>query len=141
MSSQPTIESQGSHVTDLVLGAVGGVVGASLGYFLFQAIVSQGFYALILPGALTGMGCGSLSRRRSVPLGCMCAVIAAAVGILAEWQFAPFVADRSLGYFITHLHELKSVTQGMLLIGTIMAFWFGLGREGGAWLRKPTRGN
>lgn len=121
---------------DILLGALGAVVGASLGYLLFFVLTRQGLYAIVLPGALTGLGCGSLSGRRSIPLGIGCAVVGVAVGIVAEWHFAPFIKDRSLLFFITHVHQLRTVSQVLILLGGVLAFWFGLGRTGGAWLRK-----
>lgn len=112
------------------------MAGAGLGYFLFHAIVQFGLYALILPGALTGLGCGSLSRHRSIVLGTVCAVVGAIAGIIAEWQYAPFVKDGTLSYFLAHLQDLRRSTQFLIVLGSVMAFWFGLGRSGGAWLRK-----
>ncbi|MEQ1824915.1 MAG: hypothetical protein ABL921_03185 [Pirellula sp.] len=148
MSTQPTGESQTSPKTrespvhpsppllDIALGSLGGIAGACLGYVLFQAIVSQGFYALVLPGVLTGIGCGSLSGRRSITLGIASAVIGMLAGIFTEWRFAPFTEDSSIAFFISHLHRLTSFTQFLIVIGGILAFWFGMGRTGGAWPRK-----
>lgn len=115
----------------LALAALGGIAGAALGCLLFLLIARQGFYAMALPGALTGLGCGSFSRRRSVGLGIASAVVGAIAGIVAEWLFAPFVKDRSLTYFLTHLQELKPFTQAMIALGAGLAFWFGMGRNGG----------
>ena len=49
----------GCPVVGAVLGLGGAVVGAFLGYLLFVAIAGQGFYAIVLPGALAGVGCGA----------------------------------------------------------------------------------
>ena len=144
MGTQPTGESQTHLYTkgqslpmrDLVLGALGGIAGASLGYILFHIIARQGFYALVLPGALTGIGCGSLSRRRSIMLGIVCALVGTLAGFFTEWSFAPFTQDNSFGYFISHLHGLRPFTQLLIVVGGILAFWFGLGRNGGAWFRR-----
>ncbi len=129
---------QSIPLRDIAFGVLGSFVGACLGYFLFQAIARQGFYAIALPGALTGLGCGSLSRHRSVMLGIACAIVGTIAGIVAEWQFAPFIKDNSLRYFLSHLHQLKPLSQFLIIVGGILAFWFGLGRNGGAWLRKQT---
>ena len=144
MSTQPTGESrtldsttrQSPPLRDMALGALGGIAGACLGYILFHVIARQGFYALVLPGALTGIVCGSLSRHRSIILGIVCALVGTTAGIITEWRFAPFTQDNSFGYFILHLHQLRSFTQLLIVIGGMLAFWFGLGRNGGAWLRK-----
>lgn len=123
---------------DIALGVLGAIAGAFLGFYLFQVIAGQGLYAIILPGALAGLGCGSFSRHRSVSLAVVCSVVGAIAGILAEWQFAPFIKDDSLVYFLSHLHDLKRSTQFLIVVGGVMAFWFGLGRSSGAWLRKQT---
>lgn len=138
-SEAPTPAKVARPAWDLVLGAAGGLIGAVTGYFLFFAIARQGFYAIILPGALAGIGCGGFSGRKSLPLGVACAVLGIFAGILAEWRFAPFVADRSFLFFMSHLGELPRFTQVLILVGAFFAFWFGRGREGGAWLRKQSQ--
>ncbi len=127
---------QSIPLRDLSLGVLGSIVGASLGYYLLHFLAQQGFYAIVLPGALTGLGCGSLSRHRSMLLGIVCAVVGAMAGILGEWNIAPFIKDDSLGYFLTHLHQVRPLSQFLILVGSLMAFWFGMGRDRGAWLRK-----
>jgi hypothetical protein len=126
----------GCPVVGFVLGLGGAVVGAFLGYLLFVAIAGQGFYAIVLPGALAGVGCGALSGRKSNTLGIICGILGLSAGILAEWRFAPFIADKSLFYFLTHIHELTRFTQVLILLGAAFALWFGRGRKTGAWLRK-----
>ena len=113
----------------LVLGVVGGLVGGAIGVVLFGWILRQGFYALLLPGAATGLGAWALARRRTLALGIVCGVIGLALGLFAEWHYRPFVADASLAYFITHLHELTAVTLLMMVGGGFLGFWFGKGRR------------
>lgn len=127
---------QSSAWCDFALGVVGAVAGACLGYLLFRVLARQGFYAIVLPGALTGMGCGSLSGRRSIALGIGSAILGILAGILTEWRFAPFIQGRSLAFFMSHLHQLRQITQILILLGGAAAYWFGQGRRGGAWLRK-----
>lgn len=126
-----------------LLGLGGGVAGGVLGYFLFMVIARCGFYAIVLPGALVGIGCGALSGRKSNGLGIVCAVLGLAAGIFAEWRFAPFAIDESLSFFLTHFHENGGVTLVLIAIGAVCAFYFGRGREGArTWGRTPreTRG-
>ena len=124
---------------DMTLGIIGAVAGACVGYLLFRVMARQGVYAIVLPGALTGIACGSLSRGKSVPLGIACALIGLAAGIFAEWRFAPFIEDDGLPFFLRHIHQLTPVSQILILLGACLAFWFGLGRTGGAWLRQRRR--
>jgi len=150
MNAEVTSENVGSKVDnpkrqggaeqclsiDMLLGLVGGIVGAVLGYFLVFVIARQGFYAIALPGALLGLGCGALSGRKSAALGIICGVFGLAVGIYTQWRFAPFIKDESLSFYLAHLLDVNRVTQILILLGAILAFWFGMGREGGAWIRK-----
>lgn len=99
-------------------------------------LVRQGFYALVLPGALLGLGCGSLSGRHSKRLGVGGAVAALFLGLFVDWRFVSFMADNSLGYFFAHLQDFRDVTQIRVLLGAALVFSFGRGRPGGTWLRK-----
>ena len=111
----------------IVLGILGAVVGGCVGYYAFFWLTQQGFYALILPPALLGLAAGFASRQRSVPLAIICAVAGLGLGLFTEWNFAPFVADKSLGYFLTHVHQLKPLTLIMLTIGVVVSYRLGLG--------------
>ncbi len=100
----------------------GALAGAVVGYFGFLWIARQGFYALVLPGGLLGLG-ASLFPNRSLALCIICGVLAAALGFFAEWQFAPFIKDASLGYFVTHLHQLRPITLILIAAGAVIGFW------------------
>lgn len=119
-----------------ILGVVGSVVGGALGFFAFQLLTREGFYGLILPGAALGLGCGALSGGKSNGLAVLCGVLAAVLGIVTEWWFFPFVADGSFLYFAAHLQDLRVTTLISISAGALFGFWFGRGREGGAWLRR-----
>ncbi len=106
--------------TLLVLG--GALAGGILGYFAFDWIARQGFYALMLPGALLGLG-ASLAKNRSVLLAAVCGVGAVALGLFTEWRFAPFIKDDSFGYFLLHAWELKPLTLVMIGLGGGIGFW------------------
>src|SRR5436190_2811588 len=93
----------------VALAALGALAGGVVGYFVFMWIARQGFYALMLPGALLGFGSSLLDKPRSVPRGIACGVAALLLGLLSEWRFAPFIQDASLGYFLSHAHLLRPV--------------------------------
>ena len=118
-------------ISNWLLGVVGGIVGSALGYFAFFLLARQGLYAMVLPGALLGLGCGFLSGINSNVLGIVCGLLALLLGFFTEWRFAPFVDDGSFTYFITHVHNLKSMTLIMIAVGGLFGFWFGKGRAGG----------
>jgi hypothetical protein len=115
--------------TSFALATLGAFVGGVIGHFAFLWIARQGFYALVLPGALAGLGGGFFAKQKSIPLAVLCGGIALATGIFSEWRFAPFIADSRLGYFLRHLHELRSVTLIMIALGGAIGFWFALGRS------------
>src|SRR5258706_9239406 len=96
--------------TGVWLGVIGAVAGGAIGHFAFLWIARQGFYALALPGALAGLGCGWLGKSNSRPLAILCGLLGLALGIFSEWRFAPFMKDHSLGYFLAHLQDLRPLT-------------------------------
>src|SRR5208283_756412 len=100
---------------------IGAVAGGLVGYFGFFWIARQGLYALVLPGGLLGVG-ASLFANRSTVMCIVCGLLALALGFLAEWQFAPFISDGSLSYFVTHLYQLKPITLIMIAAGAFIGF-------------------
>jgi hypothetical protein len=127
-----------------VLGILGGIVGGAVGYFVFFFAIGQGLYPMVLPGALVGLGCGAMLGMKSNAMGVVCGLSALALGLFIEWQFAPFERDRSLGFFLARVNQLRSMTLILIVLGALLGFAFGRGREGGVWVRKsgspPTRG-
>lgn len=121
--------NESSQPRRIALGLLGAAIGGCLGYFAFFWVARQGFYALVLPGALLGLGAGLSARGRSVILAVICSVAGLALGLFTEWRFAPFVADDSVAYFSTHVHTLKPITLIMLGLGAFLSFRFALGRE------------
>jgi len=111
---------------NVVLPLLGGVVGGIIGY-IFRWMAQHGFYALILPGGLVGIG-ASLFQNKSTSMCVACGALALTIGLLAEWQFAAFVRDGSLRYFVTHMHQLSPVTLLMITAGAIIGFWGPFGR-------------
>jgi hypothetical protein len=60
-----------------MLVLIGAVAGGLVGYFGFLWIARQGFYALVLPGGLLGVG-ASLFPNRSTALCIVCGLLALA---------------------------------------------------------------
>mgnify|MGYP007046915536 CR=1 FL=1 len=103
------------------------VLAASLaagwvGIYVFLWITSQGFYALILPGGLAAIGAG-VRPCSSKPVAAVCGLWAVFVGLVAEWKFAPFKADDSFGYFLTHVHQLMPIALILIGIGGAIGFY------------------
>jgi hypothetical protein len=88
----------------------GAIVGGLVGYFAFFWLLRHGYYALMLPGALVGIGAGVFrSASRLTPLSC--ALIALALGYFTEWRFAGRVQD------------LPDLAVTMIALGTFAGFW------------------
>jgi hypothetical protein len=113
------------------LGLIGAVGGGMAGYYVFSLLANQGLYGLVIPGATLGLCGGLLLRGKSNAFGVVCSLLGVLLGIFAEWRFAPFIADPSFAYFITHLYDLNAIILIMIAIGGLCAFWFGKGREEG----------
>ncbi len=109
---------------NILISLVGAAVGGVLGFFGFGWFLSYGFYALVLPGGLMGIG-ASAGRARSMPLAIVLSISAIVLSLVAEWKYRPFVKDDSLDYFVQHLHQLSPVTFLMIAVGAFVAFWGG----------------
>ncbi len=112
------------YVTGLLGAILGGILG---GYLAYQAWM-QGFYALVLPGALVGLGCGMLSWTNSNLRGVLSAVLAALAGLLSEWLICFLPAEKTLDNFIGFLKQMTNeprITQIFLTLGAILGFWWG----------------
>jgi hypothetical protein len=113
----------------LAFGLIGAMIGGTVGYFGFFWIAQQGFYALLLPPGLLGLGAGLCARRRSMPLAILCGITGLVLGLFTEWRFAPFAADESLPYFITHIHTLKPITLLLVAVGAFLSYRLALGMD------------
>jgi hypothetical protein len=105
-----------------VLALCGALMGGLLGYFLFFWIIAQGFYGLVIPGGLLGLGAGVV-RNKSILVAISCGFLATALGVFAEFRRAPFTADGSFWYFISHVFVLPPVTLVMIAAGGLIGFW------------------
>src|SRR5204863_7994891 len=105
-----------------LLVLIGAAAGGIAGYTLFWYAEKWGFYAIVLPRALLGIGAG-LARNRSVPVALVCGLLAFGLGLFTEWRHHPFVRDGRIEYFITHIHELTPITLGLIGLGGFIGFW------------------
>jgi hypothetical protein len=105
-----------------ILVLLGAAAGGLMGYALFFMLARQGLYALAVPGGLLGLGAGVCkTRSRVVPV--VCGLLALVLGLVTEWRFEPFLADAGLGYFLSHLHQLRPITLIMIAVGASIGFY------------------
>src|SRR5262245_47218152 len=119
------IVSMRNPIVSNLLGLVGAAIGGAVGLFTFDWIVGHGFYGLMIPGALLGLGCSMLAQHRSLARGIVCALAAIVLSLFSEWYSRPFAADQSLKFFLDHLRDLSPITWIMLAVGSLAAFWMG----------------
>ncbi len=111
-----------------VRGLIGAAAGAAIGSFTYFQLLNQGWDGLAIPGALTGLGFGLLSRRSFLSAGFVCALLGLVVMLWCQWQSLINFKDQEIGEFIELIPNLNNGTKVMLAVGTVMAFWFGRGR-------------
>lgn len=129
MNLNPTPREPAVDTRLIVRGVLGAVAGAGLGYAAFYFLLRQNYYAMVLPGALVGFGAALAMQREYRPMGFVSAAVALILSFYLEWRFVPFIADKSLGYFLAHLHQIAPVHLLMIAFGTFLAYWFGVGRS------------
>jgi hypothetical protein len=88
------------------------LAGGAVGHLLFFWIAAQGFYALILPGALVGVAAG-LVPTRSAWVAVVCGLLALAFGLVTEYRFSPF----------TNVAGLQPIKLVMIAVGGLLGFW------------------
>src|SRR5947207_107095 len=105
-----------------LLSLAGAALGGTLGFFAFFWVYSQGYYGMILPGGLLGIGAG-FGKSRSIWLAVACGIAALALGLFTEWRYAPFRKDPSLAFFMMHVTDKDWVTLLMIAAGGVLGFW------------------
>jgi hypothetical protein len=116
--------SSSGRIASNLLGLVGAVLGAILGYYTFRWIYHHGFYGMMIPGALLGLGCGSLARHPSAIRGAACAAAALALGLFAEWSVS-YGGRLGLGEFFSEIAEPDLIAILMMAAGAYFAYLFG----------------
>ncbi len=64
------------------------LLGGTVGYLAFAWLLTQGFYGLVLPGGMLGLGAG-IPRNNSRAVAIVCGLLALGLGLYTEWRFFP----------------------------------------------------
>ena len=101
---------------------LGGFAGGFIGFWVFFWVVGQGFYGLIIPGAMVGLVAGFFKSKTPVSA-VVCGIFALFLGFYTEWCFAPFIKNNSFFYLLTHFYQLRPITLIMIAVGAFFGFW------------------
>ena len=77
------MDANARHV-DWALDLIGAAASGALENFVTVWLYQQGFYAMLLPGAALGLGCGALSGGSSKLLGLVYVLLGVLLGIYTE---------------------------------------------------------
>ena len=135
MSIQEPVQPTDSKLAKQIpLGILGAVLGAVVGFFLFQFLIRRGLYFIVLPGALVGFGCGLAARNRSFVLAFIAFAIAIPATIFCECKSDAYLCDSGntlmgVGEYISRMIELRGWKLPVFIgLNGLIAFW--LGRRG-----------
>lgn len=115
----------------LACGAIGGLVGYAAFFWLWR----QGLYAIVLPGALLGLGCGLFAQRSSWTMGLVAGLAGLLLGLFTEWRFMG--GEMGFWEFLGSAGQLQRSTQVLIILGGLFAAWFGRGRNDPVFRRRP----
>jgi hypothetical protein len=107
--------------------AVGGVIGC-IAFFVLLRHAS--IYALVLPGALIGLGRALGAKQVNVPLGIVCGLGALVAAIALDWRVTTAAENETIINHVLTLHQRPMKTTASIAAGTLLAVWFGVGRRG-----------
>ena len=132
MSIQEPIQPTDSNLAkEMPLGIFGALLGAVVGFFVFQFLARRGLYFIVLPGALVGLGCGFAARSRLLVLGIIAVAVAIPTAIVCEWRTDRYFCDDGetlMGVleYTSRMVELRGWKLPVFVgLNGLIAFWFG----------------
>jgi hypothetical protein len=109
-------------VKQFLIAIAGAVLGGILGFYAFFWVAEHGYYGMVLPGGLLGIG-AAFGRTKSIWVPVGCATAALALGLFTEWRFQLMGREIPLGDFVRHVFDLNSVHLLMIALGGALGFW------------------
>jgi hypothetical protein len=99
----------------------GALLGGIVGFFLFGALLAQGWYAPWLVGVLMGFGCAAITLERSTMRGLVLAIGAAWIAAAAQVHYQPPAGSDGLFSGLMHFHETLSGSALWAHLGSMLA--------------------
>lgn len=120
--------SESSQKSNNYIGAIlSSIVGVVAGVFAVKYLISQGYNSVGPIGLFCGLFSLIFIRRRSNLFGIWCLILALTASLYAELYF--FHHSLSINEFLQNLSDLPLKTLGSIAFGTLVAFYFGRGRD------------
>lgn len=110
----------------IFLAFIASIAGCIAGFFLVQFLMKKDYHAIIIVGPCCGFASLIFMRVRNNMFGIWCLLISLAATLLAE-NSLPAHATKSFNYFFSHLGELGPKTLASIVMGPLIAFYFGRG--------------
>lgn len=109
-------------ILNIVRGLVGMGIGGVVGVWLFEWILTQGLYAIVLPGLFIGLGCGVLIQSRCILLQVIAGISGVSLGIYCDWK-------HTLGYsnffdYLKDFHHNPPIVIILIVLGGVFSFWY-----------------
>ncbi|MFT5302243.1 MAG: hypothetical protein ACI87E_004773 [Mariniblastus sp.] len=112
-------------IKNFLFGIAGAVIGGAVASLVFYFVAQQGFYMGAIPGAGIGIGFSMGARKRHLAFGLTSGIMALAIGLLSDWILFP-----NADSFFEHVAGIDGwVTWAMVILGTVLGFQFGIGRD------------
>jgi hypothetical protein len=109
-----------------LLGLLGAVLGGAAGYYGFMYAKDHGFYAPVLAGGLVGVGCGLLSRHRSILRGVLCGIAGLLLGYYCDYyRITTDPPYESFAVYLMAFTNHGAIENILVFLGGLVSYWFG----------------
>ena len=115
----------GFPIKNFIFGVLGGITGGVVGGFICRFLADQGLYAVVIPGALVGLGFGLAAKKGHIVFGLVSGIMGLLAGLMTQWLV--YSNEPSFFKLVAELKDYHVMTFILLGLGTLLAFSFGKG--------------